>query len=60
MNCLGKGRGEWGRGLKSGGVRRGRIDNHDKHELHESDLAKRFNMYHLDPYHLYKLTFVAS
>ena len=54
MNCLGKGRGAWGRG--KGEIRRGRIDTLDKHEIHDSDLAKRFNMHHLDPYHLYQLS----
>ena len=44
MNCLGRGMGEGG--VKSVGMRRGRIVTLEKHEIHESDLAKRFNMYH--------------
>ena len=54
MKCLGKGREAWGRG--KGEIRRGRIDTLNKHEIHESDLAKRFDMHHLDPYYLYQLT----
>ena len=43
-------------GEGGGEIRWGWIDTLDIHEIHESDLAKRFNMHHLDPYQLYQLS----